>query len=140
MLCERIRALARLAHESHDPGYILALLLLLIRSDDQYRVHVPSAPKALRNFARDIRTYRKLGPSLCGSLTSRQLERLCQEEPDVCEIAFEPDQLKLVKTRMSTVAQLVEGIGTDGQGRVRFTILQDLINDLQAAIEQSQKP
>jgi len=138
MLCDKIRTLAYLALESQDPGYILALLLLVIRADEQDRIYASSSPKALRNFARNLRTYRKLGASLCDSLSKRQLMHLCQEAPDVCDIMFLPEKLCMISRRMSTVAQFLESVTTDNQGRVRLEVIQDRINHLQAAIGRSQ--
>lgn len=134
----KCRALIQRAQESPDPGYLLALLLLLLRSDEQGRVNAKAAPRFLRGLGRDLLTYRKLGLALHSNLLPKCFRSFVEAMPKECEIEFEVCQLRHVEEQLSVVAGFLESSPKDSAGRIKLIIVQDGINKLAAAIERSQ--
>jgi len=135
---DKCRNLAERAQVSSDPGYVLALLLLILRSDKQGRISVSASAKYLRGFARDLLSYKNLLVAISGNILSRRYPDLVQNMPELFQINFDPDQLTAVEARLGTVAECLMTLPVDTQGRTKTDLAQNSINRLQAAIGRSQ--
>ena len=136
---DKCRALIERAKESSDPGYLLAYLLLVLRTDEQGRISANAGSKSLRGFARDLLTYNKLSLALSGNIPSKQYISLIAAMPEECETSFDRKQLKHVKERLGTVAECLESLPKDKESRVKLSLVQEKINELMEAIGRSQK-
>ena len=134
---DKARVLADKAQTSTDPGYILALLLLILRVDAMGRINAHASARYLRSFARDLHSYGNLLVALSENILSRRLTDLTQNLTDLGKINFQPSQLVKVDERIGTVAEYLLTMETDKQDRIKIGPVQERINELQQAIGRS---